>query len=409
MTKYAIYLSIILFPIQILSIKIGQTEFDLSSILISLTTLYIFFFKKKKNNIHLIILFIFTIYQLIIFTYSPAPFTRFISALYWMLVFLMMFCINEDFKINYQYVENIITSILLVSCAVCWFQYYYIITPEEYSQSVKARAAGFFGEPSFAGLAFFSAAVGSIANFLYKKNNVRHLFIFIIFFSTGFLTLSMHIVTFFLALFTIFIFIMYKNNLKFFQRIILFFFSIIIFIFIVGICIYYLDRNLITNFTNHFIPRLNIFNSGTNSLSLLSWLRGMEQMIYSVKETYLFGFGLGSTGEYYFPSVFGEKLKDYGVFQLTLKDAFSLFLRLVIEIGLFFTSIFLLLIFYISFKFLRETIKNKDEFISRIFLFSFSLTVIIGSLIKEPNYARSTLFIAIMLLSTFLKKGKNIE
>tara|TARA_B110000967_G_scaffold149354_1_gene153079 strand:- start:439 stop:846 length:408 start_codon:yes stop_codon:yes gene_type:complete len=135
----------------------------------------------------------------------------------------------------------------------------------------------------------------------------------------------------------------------------------------------------------------------------------MEQMIYSVKETYLFGFGLGTTGEYYFPSVSGEKLKNYGVFQLTLKDAFSLFFRLIIEIGLIFTSIFLLLIFYISFKFLRETIKNKDEFISRIFLFSFSLTVIIGSLIKEPNYARSTLFIAIMLLSTFLKKGKNIE
>ena len=409
MTKYAIYLSIILFPIQILSIKIGQTEFDLSSILISLTTLYIFFFKKKKNNIHLIILFIFTIYQLIIFTYSPAPFTRFISALYWMLVFIIMFCINEDFKINYQYIENIIIFILLISCAVCWFQYYYIITPENYNQSIKARSVGFFGEPSYAGLAFFSAAVGSIGNFLYKKNNIRHLFFFIIFFSTGFLTLSMHIVTFFLALFTIFIFIMYKNNLKFFQRIILFFFSIIIFIFIVGICIYYLDRNLITNFTNHFIPRLNIFNSNTNSLSLLSWLRGMEQMIYSVKETYLFGFGLGSTGEYYFPSVFGEKLKNYGVFQLTLKDAFSLLFRLVIEIGLFFTSIFLLLIFYISFKFLRETIKNKDEFISRIFLFSFSLTVIIGSLIKEPNYARSTLFIAIMLLSTFLKKGKNIE
>ena len=49
-------------------------------------------------------------------------------------------------------------------------------------------------------------------------------------------------------------------------------------------------------------------------------------MLYSIKKTYIFGYGLGSTGEFYFPSIYGEKLSDYGVFNLTLKDAFSLFL-----------------------------------------------------------------------------------
>tara|TARA_B100000767_G_C19766155_1_gene537595 strand:- start:1826 stop:3058 length:1233 start_codon:yes stop_codon:yes gene_type:complete len=409
MTKYAIYFAVILFPIQTLSIPIKDTAFDLSSILLSITTLFIFFFKKKKNNTHLFILFIFIIYQLIIFIYSPAPFTRFISALYWMVIFIMMFCINKDFKINHQFVEKIIIYILLISCAVSWYQYYYIITPELYNQGVKYRVSAFFSEPSFAGLAFFAAAVGSLLNFLYKKNNIRHFFLFLIFFSTGFLTLSMHIVTFFLSIITIFIFIIYKNDLIFLQRIGSFFIGIIIFILMLSAVAYFIDEVFFDKFYSHILQRVNIFDSTIKSLSLLSWMRGMEQMIYSIKETYIFGFGLGTTGEYYFPSVYGEMLKKYGVFELTLKDSFSLFFRLVIEIGLIFTLIFLLLIFYICFKFLRETISNKDEFFNHIFLFSFSLTMIIGSLIKEPNYARSSLFISIMLISTFFKKRKNIE
>ena len=144
MTKYAIYFAVILFPIQTLSLSIKDTAFDLSSILLSITTLFIFFFKKKKNNTHLFILFIFIIYQLVIFIYSPAPFHRFISALYWMVIFIMMFCINEDFKINHQFVEKIIIYILLISCAVSWYQYYYIITP--YMKMMNDKFDGKIGQ-----------------------------------------------------------------------------------------------------------------------------------------------------------------------------------------------------------------------------------------------------------------------
>ena len=35
-----------------------------------------------------------------------------------------------------------------------------------------------------------------------------------------------------------------------------------------------------------------------------------------------------------------------------------------------------------------------------IFIFVFSFTIILGSLIKEPNYARSSICIAILLFST---------
>ena len=82
-------------------------------------------------------------------------------------------------------------------------------------------------------------------------------------------------------------------------------------------------------------------------------------MLYSIKKTYIFGYGLGQTGEFYFPSIYGEKLSDYGVFNLTLKDAFSLFFRLVIELGLLFILLILYQVFVITKNVLREIINDK--------------------------------------------------
>ena len=41
-------------------------------------------------------------------------------------------------------------------------------------------------------------------------------------------------------------------------------------------------------FSEHVLLRINIFDKDTNSLSQLAWLRGFEQMVFSIKKlTYL--------------------------------------------------------------------------------------------------------------------------
>ena len=57
MIRYVIYLSLILFPFQTFDLKIQNTAFDISSILISLSILIFFF--QKKYNIYILILSVF--------------------------------------------------------------------------------------------------------------------------------------------------------------------------------------------------------------------------------------------------------------------------------------------------------------------------------------------------------------
>lgn len=409
MIKYVLYFSLILYPIQIFDVNIKNTAFDISSILLSFTILIIFFFSKKKINIFLSIIIFFIIYQLLIYINSPAPLSRFLSALYWITIILMMFYIGENFNINQIIFERILITILLISCVICWYEYFIIISPERYNLGIKLRADAFFREPSYAGLSFYAASLASIVKFFYDKKKLKYFSLFLIFFATGLLTLSMHIVTFFLTLITIYIFIVFKKDSNFIKKLILLFITLSAFTFMIYFIIYFVDKNFLEKIIDHYLIRVNIFNPETKSLSLLSWLRGLEQMVYSLKETYIFGFGLGSTGEFYFPSFYGEKLTKAGVYSLTLKDAFSLFFRLIIEIGLLFTMLLLYKIFIITKNFFRETIKNKFFFNECIFLFVFAITIFIGSLLKEPNYARSSLFIAMLIISSFIKKGKNIE
>ena len=409
MIKYVLYFSLILYPIQTFDINIQNTAFDISSILISFSIITLFFFSKKKTNIYNALIVFFIIYQLTIYIISPAPFPRFLSALYWITIFLMMFYIGEDFKIDYIIFEKIIIIILFISCLICWYQYFFIITPEKYNLGIKLRAVAFFREPSYAGLSFYAASLGCIVKYFYDRDKLKYFLLFLIFFSTGLLTLSMHIVTFFLTIITIYIFIVFKMDFNFFKKILLLLAALLAFLFIIYITIYLIDKNFLEKITHHYFTRINIFNTETNSLSLLSWLRGLDQMLYSLKQTYIFGHGLGTTGEFYFPSVYGEKLTTYGLYSLTLKDAFSLFFRLVIEIGPIFTLLLLYKVFDITKNVLRETIKNKKIFNENIFVFIFAITIFVGSLIKEPNYARSSLFIAILILSSLIKKGEKIE
>ena len=115
MIRYVIYLSLILFPFQTFDLKIQNTAFDISSILISLSILIFFFFSKKKYNIYILILSVFLIFQFIILLSSPAPTSRFLSALYWITIFILMFYIGNDLKLNYNCEKNYYNSIIFIS------------------------------------------------------------------------------------------------------------------------------------------------------------------------------------------------------------------------------------------------------------------------------------------------------
>ena len=87
---------------------------------------------------------------------------------------------------------------------------------------------------------------------------------------------------------------------------------------------------------------------------------------------------------------------------LNLNDAYSLSFRLIIEIGLL---LFIMIFYfftrklYILKKYLSTTTLTKqyNESIPTTFIFLFSTSIIIGSLIKEPLYPASPLYLATML------------
>lgn len=402
MINYAIYFSILIFPLQAFSIRISQTSFDLTNIILAFVFFSTFLLREKKINSTLIIMLLFMSFQLILFIFSPAPIQRFLSAIFWITLYFLFIYNESDLNLDYKVLEKLLILILFISASYAWIEYFFLIQPENYNQGIKLRSHGFFAEPSYAGLAYYATALSLLCKyFLYKKNNWNLLFFFYFFF-TGILTLSLHIVTFFISLFIIMFFIFNNLNLKS-LKIPLFIILILIFIFS---SLIFMNNEFIQTFNEHILLRINIFDKDTNSLSQLAWLRGFEQMVFSIKKTYIFGFGLGSTGEYYFPSYYGDKLNFWGLFNLTLKDGFSLFFRLVIEIGIFFTLVFLVYLYFRVKNFFYIYKLNKIELKNYFFLFIFSFTVLIGSLIKEPNYARSSLCVALFIIGTMPLKKK---
>jgi len=125
-----------------------------------------------------------------------------------------------------------------------------------------------------------------------------------------------------------------------------------------------------------------------------------------------FGLGVGSTGFYKFDGGWaGQKLSEYKLDYLNLKDAYSLLLRLIIEVGLPFVGliffyIFIRLLDFKSYISLTTKSEPKDR-VGIIFLFTFSFCIIIGSLLKESTYSRSTLYLAWVLFVTCLPIRKS--
>jgi len=52
---------------------------------------------------------------------------------------------------------------------------------------------------------------------------------------------------------------------------------------------------------------------------------------------------------------------------------------------------------------------NNVDYLNTVFLLTFAVSLFIGSMIKEPNYARSTIFIAVFLIAILPLNHKKDE
>ena len=417
--KLLIYLSFLLFPFQNLALRISSSSYDLTAIIL-IISIFLFFilndfqkfsFRKKIAIIYTLIFIAYYLMNYILNYIAPLP--RFLASLLWLVGLLNIIILSSEVKINQRSIFNIINLLLILICAHIWIEYFFIIGPDVYNTDIKARGMSFFAEPSYAGLILYASSIGYFFIFLLKFSKI-YLFLFLLNFATGYITLSLHIVTFIVSLLffiVIFSFAFKKNiNFKINFKINSKFYLYIFILFISSICSIYLI--FFGEFANHFVSRLDIFNfENTTNVSLLCWLRGMDQAIASIhKSYYLFGTGLGSTGEFQFYSEFGNKLQIFGLGSLTLKDSYSLFFRLIIEMGLLTVIIFLVYLLYRLKHFYNFICKKSSRSKAYIvFNFLFGISILIGSLLKEPNFSRSSLYISLFLISSINFDSKKIK
>ena len=402
-----VYTSLIFFPLQILSIDFFTSSYDITALIFVCICFLLIFYNFKINVNLLIVLLIFTIIQIITFLLiGSAPLYRFFSGLIWIgSLLLLLLNGNKNFEeLDLRMIWMIIISLIVLSCIIVWFEYYFIITPEKFNTERLLRPKATFGEPSYASLVFYSGAAAFYASLIFsREKKLLYSLLFIVFFASGLLTLGMHVVTFFISIIISSV-IWLSLNITIRKLFIILFLSIIsLFLFF----------NLME--IEHFSSRLNFsgVEGGSTNASLLSWLRGLDQMKQSIINSPLVGMGLGSTGKFPFESIYGEILATHGLYELTLHDAFSLAFRFIIELGLIHFLILTIFMIYKLNTFKLYLLKfnelNASNYIYTVFLLTFAISLFIGSMIKEPHYARSTLFISIFLISMLPEVNKKNE
>ena len=388
-----IYAAVVFFPLQYFAIRFFTSAYDITSLLLIINVLLVSissFYVSKKT---IIILSIFVITEcLVVLIFNIGPYYRFLSGILWLSALLLIITNGEK---NHKYSQKIVFQIILYTLAISsiymCIEYFFVIEPN----TSKRPKAG-FSEPSYAALALLAGAAALISMTLISRFSKKYLIInciiLILLLAASFFAKSMHFVTFAIALVIIIVlWLSYKISIIKLTV----FFLIVFFIFCAGF--------ILLSYP-HYYDRVNIFvnpASMTNP-SLLSWLRGLDQAIVVLKNSPLFGYGIGSTGYFDFESAYGDRLAYYRIYDLTLRDAFSLLWRLIIEIGIL--PIFIFSIYLLSRirEFRLFLINNHDDknFKYIVFNFTFALALILGCLIKEPNYARSTMFLGIFLIST---------
>lgn len=364
------------------SLALFGSKYDLTNFLVLFSIIPLILLSKQKT-IAYIFLFAFIALHIIIWIYFQiAPIHRLISGMIWFGGLVAVSIFSDKGLYNRKIAYNLLIASMLFLSTI-------IVIDAVYNG--VSRPKGFLDEPSYAGLLLFSCATMLLYRVLHDytfhgKIRPINLFSLIFLLCGSALTKSMHLLTFLIMSATI-LFILRSR----FRHILVL--SILL---IPGIIV--LIRLL--DF-DHISDRLN-FSGEILNISLLSWLRGLDQAKYALHNSPLLGFGLGSTGYFPFDSSHTQKLEVYGLEILNLTDAFSGLFRVTIELG----GLSVLMIIYLLSKQvygLRATIKmvasRKDDLYGHL-LAIFGLSLLIGVLIKEPTYSRSYVYIGVFLIAT---------
>jgi len=380
-----VYLAVFLMQFQNVSIGVFGSRFDASCFVLLFCVLLLLTSTPIKLVCLMIILF-FVALQLLIWSYFQiAPVHRLLSGLVWFGGLVMIALLSEKGYYSRLKVFHICNISITGLAFVLIFQKFFL---------GSGRPSGFMDEPSYAGLLVFGWAFVILVRMLDNSKfgisiGIINVLSFASLILAGVITGSMHIVVF-IMLFGVYFFMLHGISGP----------NYLVGMIALSLCalLFYLVAD-----PSHYYSRIVVSEETTN-LSLLSWLRGGEQALHVVKSLSLFGFGLGSTGYFSFDSQYGSMLEVLGYGHLNLTDAYSGLFRLVIEIGLIPTLLFLIW-FLRSFPLVikntstgqRSAAQNYSKY-----LFVFGFFLILGSLLKEPSYSRSYVYIGIFLvLSNF--------
>lgn len=374
------------YPLQSLSKFLFSTlyevsPFDLSSLLLAIIILTKVI--RSKLNFFWVIILLFIIFEFLCF-YMIGK-SSLISFLYKLFIINLLIITAYGAK-NFECDFKLMFMTILFSSILALIP----IPFEFYLNDSHIRPKSFFMEPSYAGLAFYSVSSGLISILFFCNTPFKRKFLIIfgivIFMIGAVLTRSIHITTFTFTFIIIVLFytIITNKSLKYFSIILFLLFIFLIFFFSI-----LMEFNF---FSDHINSKLNIDSS------TYTWIMGFNQMIYSLTISPIFGLGAGQTG-YFFDdnSNILNSVENHNLY-----DSYSLLFRLLIEFGVI-PTLFLLFLFFKNmflicknkFYVFKENVTINPEI---PFLFFFSICILFGSLLKEPAYGRSTLFIAVFLL-----------
>lgn len=378
---------LIFYPLQVLALPIATSKFDIFPIILLFVLSLEVVIKKKINRIsksNLIYILFFCSVSIVIFIiFRYATLSRFVSGIFWLTGLLYVNFTASSLYSKKFYNMMTLLGVVVVLCIL--FQYFFLNHP---------RPKAFFIEPSTAGLVLYSLALMMGYRYLLKRgrgNIKKEFFLFFLFAISGFLTQSSHL---FLLIIVPAILLIYAIDKRTLSKII-----------VIAPPFFLLLLYVITN-NEYFINKFDFSQVDNFNLSQLAWVRGLEQALFVLSHSPIFGFGLGATGCFNYDSEYIFYLEKLGGADLNLLDAYSLMFRWIIEIGMG----TLILIIYLLHRRVKILINDRDLSESSLnikSLFVFGFSIIIGSLIKEPNYGVSPLFLSIICMSFLCILKKN--
>ena len=389
---------------QYFALPFYTSRYDISSFLLLFSAVIATKNSKSMSNTLIILLIIFILIELVKYLYfQTAPLHRMFSGFVWM-GGLILILIKKDFIYYDQ--KKVIKATLMGSFVICIFMLFQYFTGSQWPIDLEIsthRPSGLFDEPSYAGLFFYSMSSAFFGVVILSKIKLKLKLLNTVLggvtFSFGLMTLSMHVVTFFIGLSTILLIYFSLSSSKTFKLL----FSLFFIVFSSTILIFIILE------TSHYLIRFDLTINSETDMSVLAWVRGFDQAYHVFQVSPIFGFGLGSTGGFEIDSLAQEALETHNIGALTKLDAYSMFFRLVVELGFAFVLVFLIYIL-VQLKNFRSLLLNKYyvnyDFKYCIFIFFFSFTLIVGILIKEPTYSRSYVYISIFLFTTILNVVK---